>query len=206
MFEKAMQFYTMKKKSIIKISLVFIVFVFLSGLFNLVCPIFDKIFIEPSIELEDNNYTLFNKESCSKNNSSQYNIIACNIFKQSEFNENYIIKAVGNKYKFKETFITSQLGITSIVISIIMPSVYDVYDLKYSTKYKAKWSYSYLSPIKNFQDISKRLAIVMLTPSIFNNNLLIKKGNELIILTETKNGLLVRRIYGDVEEMLVFLK
>jgi len=198
----------MKRISIISVSLTFIVLVFFSGLFNLACPIFDKIYIEPSIELEleDNNYTLFNKESCSKNNSSQYNIIACNIFKQSEFNENYIIKAVGNKYKFKETFITSQLDITSSTLSILMPSVYDVYDLKYSTKYKAKWSYSYLNPIRNFQNISKRLAIVTLTPSIFNNNLLIKKGNELIILTETKNGLLVRRIYGDTEEMLVFLK
>jgi len=198
----------MKKKSIIKVSLVFIAFIFFSVLFNLLCPIFDKIFIEPSIvlNLEEKNYAILNSELCNKNNSFQFYKIACNIYKQSEFNENYIIKAVGNKYKFKETFITSQLDISSSMLSILMPSVYDAYDLKYSTKYKAKWSYSYFNPIKNFQDISKRLAIVMLTPSIFNNNLLIKKDNELIILTETNNGLLVRRIYGDTEEMLVFLK
>ena len=69
-----MQFYTMKKKSIIKVSLVFIAFIFFSVLFNLLCPIFDKIFIEPSIvlNLEEKNYAILNSELCNKNNSFQF--------------------------------------------------------------------------------------------------------------------------------------
>lgn len=198
----------MKKISIIIISLSFIILFVLSVLFNLACPIFDKIFIETSIEvdLEENTYTLFKSEVCSKHNLTTHQNIACGIFKQPGFNKKNIEKLIGNKHQFNKTYITNQLEISSKILSLIMPRVYDIYNLKYSNKYKAKWKYSYFNPVKNYQDFSKRLAVVMLTPSIFNNNILFKKGHNLIIITETKTSLLARRIYDDTEEMLVFLK
>ena len=198
----------MKKISIITISIVFIAAIIISVAFNLICPIFDKIFIETSIEvdLEENNYSVFNGESCSNYNLTPHQNIACGIFKQSEFNKKNIEKLIGNKYKFNKTNITKQLEISSKTLSLIMPRVYDIYNLKYSRKYKAKWEYSYFNPVKNYHEFSKRLAVVLLTPSIFNNNIAFKKGDNLIIITETKTSLLARRIYNDTEEMLVFLK
>ena len=197
---------------LIIIYLSFFIFIVFSALINIACPIFDKLIIESQVkaDLDKNKYTIYNLKSCSKENISKFNIIACNIFSQTEFNKTNIINAVGNNYEFKKKYIynfeSESIGILSDILTAISPTYYDVTLFKYTNKYKTKWDYSKINALENYSIIYKRFMTIKSTPYPYTNKLVAKFGDKLITVTAVENGIYTEMTHKNIEKHFIFKK
>ena len=172
----------------------------------------DQEFIEPVVasNLKLHNYRVVNEEYCSSPDSENLSAYACELRDVKTVDENTVRKIFGKKYRFKKKWVDKNFGLDETIepdsqwfISLLTADVYDAYMMEYSSDYLENWDYSVYDMFENYRIFSARFATAIFTAR-YDQDRLIFKDNELLIVSRSEKNLLVRKIYGNVEEYYVF--